>query len=99
MPSAGEERFARDVRIASGSTRGIDAAKALALGADLAGIATPLLRAAAESQERAEEALRGLIEELRIAMFCCGVRTLVELRGTRELVEVGGRGAGVAECP
>ena len=105
IPTAECLRQARSVLpehplIASGGVRsGVDAAKALALGADLAGIATPLLRAAAESQERTEEALRGLIEELRIAMFCCGVRTLVELRGTRELVEVGGHGAGVAECP
>jgi isopentenyl-diphosphate delta-isomerase len=68
--------------IASGGLRdGIDAAKAVALGASLAGFASPLLKAASESEDAAHELLRGLIEELRICMFCCGVRNLAGLGG------------------
>lgn len=66
--------------IASGGMRtGVDAAKALALGATLAGVAGPLLRAAATSEERAVAALRGLIEELRLTMFAVGARTVDQL--------------------
>ena len=73
--------------IASGGLRhGIEAAKAIALGADLAGFASPLLKAAAESEETANELMSGLIEELRISMFCCGVRDLAGLRQV-EIVE------------
>jgi isopentenyl-diphosphate Delta-isomerase len=73
--------------IASGGLRhGIDAAKAIALGADLAGFASPLLKAAAESEETVNELMSSLIEELRISMFCCGVRDLAGLRQV-EIVE------------
>ena len=73
--------------IASGGLRhGIDATKAIALGASLAGFASPLLRAAAESEDSAHELMSGLIEELRISMFCCGVRDLAGLRQV-EIVE------------
>jgi isopentenyl-diphosphate delta-isomerase len=67
--------------IASGGLRsGIDAAKALALGADLAGFAGPLLKAAAAGEEAAFAALTVLIAELRLAMFCTGSRTVSHLR-------------------
>ncbi|MCC6313340.1 MAG: type 2 isopentenyl-diphosphate Delta-isomerase [Thermomicrobiales bacterium] len=73
--------------IASGGLRdGIDAAKAVALGAGLAGYASPLLKAAAESEEAAHEALAALIEELRVAMFCVGAGDLAALTRA-ELVE------------
>jgi isopentenyl-diphosphate delta-isomerase len=68
--------------IASGGIRtGLDAAKALALGADLVGIAGPFLRAADESLEKALELACEYIETLRIAMFCAGASTLRDLRG------------------
>lgn len=61
--------------IASGGIRtGLDVAKALALGASVAGIAGPLLRAAAESEERAAEAMQTVIDELRVAMFAAGAQ-------------------------
>jgi isopentenyl-diphosphate Delta-isomerase len=73
--------------IASGGLRnGIDAAKAIALGAGLVGFASPLLKAAAESEDSLNELMSGLIEELRISMFCCGVRDLAGLRRA-EMVE------------
>jgi isopentenyl-diphosphate delta-isomerase len=67
--------------IASGGLRsGIDAAKAIALGADLAGIAQPFLEAATQSETALEERARLVIEQLRVAMFCAGARTLADLR-------------------
>jgi isopentenyl-diphosphate delta-isomerase len=67
--------------IASGGLRtGVDAAKAIALGADLAGFAGPMLKAAAISEEEAIETLLILGEELRLAMFGTGAATVPELR-------------------
>ena len=69
--------------IASGGVRdGLDAAKALALGADLVGIAGPFLRAAHESFDAADALACELMETLRIAMFCTGARTPHDLRST-----------------
>jgi isopentenyl-diphosphate delta-isomerase len=74
---------------ASGGVRnGIDVAKALALGADLAGMARPFLKAAAMSAEATVELGEVIREQLRIAMFAVGAANLTELRGTSALVEV-----------
>jgi len=73
--------------IASGGLRtGLDAAKALALGADAAGFAAPLLKAAVVSRRAVDERLRGIIEGLRIAMFCIGAATVADLADTPHLV-------------
>lgn len=73
--------------IASGGLRdGLDAAKAIALGADLAGYASPLFRAAAESEDAAQDVLSGFVEELRIGMFCCGAGDLRALQGVEMVV-------------
>src|SRR4051794_16653345 len=67
--------------IASGGLRnGVEAATAIALGADLAGFAAPLLRAASSSETEAFDLLTALIDELRISMFCCGAADLAQLR-------------------
>ncbi len=69
--------------IASGGIRSaLDVAKALALGADLIGIAGPFLRAANEGLDTALELAREISETLRIAMFCVGARRPPDLRGT-----------------
>jgi isopentenyl-diphosphate Delta-isomerase len=70
-----------DTLIASGGIRtGLECATALALGADLVGIAGPFLRAADRGLEEAMQLASEYVETLRIAMFCTGVRTLAELR-------------------
>jgi isopentenyl-diphosphate delta-isomerase len=75
--------------IASGGIRnGIDAAKALALGADMAGFAGGFLRAVDTSVDEACGYAQEVIETLRVAMFASGIRTLDQLRGTDRLEEV-----------
>lgn len=62
--------------IASGGIRnGLDVAKALALGASLAGLAQPVLQAAIKGVKETEKVLRLLIEELKNAMFLVGAET------------------------
>jgi isopentenyl-diphosphate delta-isomerase len=83
------------VVIASGGLRnGIEIAKALALGADAAAAALPVLRAAARSVDDAVQALQQLVAELRTAMFLTGCRTVADLRlrpllRARDLTAVG----------
>lgn len=67
--------------IASGGVRtGLDAAKAIALGADLAGIALPALRALVRGGEEALDSLiASLIEQMRVAAYLSGARSVVDL--------------------
>jgi isopentenyl-diphosphate delta-isomerase len=68
--------------IASGGLRtGVHVAKALALGADLCGLALPFLEAAEDSDEAVDALVRALVEGLRIAMFATGSAALADLRG------------------
>ena len=77
----------RGVLIASGGIAGgIDVVKALALGANLAGVAGPFLRAAATSYEAASSLAREFIDVLRIAMFALGEPTLAQLRSTKRII-------------
>jgi len=73
--------------IASGGlTDGVEAALCLALGADLVGMAQPLLAPAMDSAGAVIERLGVVIRQLRVAMFCSGARTLAELDRSRVTV-------------
>ena len=71
--------------IGSGGIRsGQDVAKAIALGADIAGSAAPHLFAAVEGDGATSvaEGLQAFIDELRITMFLAGAPDLAALRAT-----------------
>ncbi|MEH1869061.1 MAG: type 2 isopentenyl-diphosphate Delta-isomerase [Nostoc sp.] len=75
--------------IASGGLiNGLDIAKAIALGADLAGLARPFLEAAVKSEAAVDELVEVLIAELETALFCTGNATLAELRSSGALQRV-----------
>ena len=67
--------------VATGGVRsGLDAAKALALGADLVGLARPLLERALLSEAATSAWLANFVDELRTAMFLVGAATPADLR-------------------
>ena len=69
------------VLIASGGlVNGLDAARAIRLGADLAGFAAPLLAAAIQGPDAVAEVFAVLEGQLRVACFCTGSRDLAALR-------------------
>lgn len=72
--------------IGSGGIRsGVDIAKAIALGADLAGVATPALNPAVgeHGSEAVADVLRAYLDELRIAMFCTDSPDIHTLRSVK----------------
>ena len=75
--------------IASGGLRqGLDVAKALALGADLAGLAMPFLQAASESEAAVAALVEVLIAEIKTVLFCTGQKTLAGLRQAGVLTRI-----------
>jgi isopentenyl-diphosphate delta-isomerase len=71
-------------KIASGGIRdGIEAAKAIALGADLIGIALPVLKMLDDNgEEGVHNYMHQLADELRIAMFLTGCGDIKSLKET-----------------
>ena len=68
--------------IASGGIRtGLDAARALRLGANAVAVARPLLESALESAEAVEAWLTSFIQELRVALFVGGFANVAAVRG------------------
>lgn len=66
--------------IGSGGIRnGIEIVKAIALGADLVGLALPFLKPATQSSKALEAKLTQLIQELKTAMFCAGAKNIGRL--------------------
>ncbi|OUJ18972.1 Type II isopentenyl diphosphate isomerase Idi [Methanonatronarchaeum thermophilum] len=69
--------------MASGGVRsGIDIAKSIALDADVAGVALPLVKPATENIDQVTNYLNRLKEELKIAMFLTGSKNISELKET-----------------
>ena len=72
--------------IASGGLRhGLDVAKAVALGADLAGLAMPFLQAATSSEATLYDLAQVLIAEISTVLFCTGNATLEQLKHSDSL--------------
>jgi isopentenyl-diphosphate delta-isomerase len=83
--------------IATGGLRtGIDVAKSLSLGAQLGGMALPLFRAGMKGEHILTGTIEEIHEQLRVAMFLTGSRTIADLRSvrpritglTRQLLEI-----------
>ncbi|MFZ5918066.1 MAG: type 2 isopentenyl-diphosphate Delta-isomerase [Chloroflexota bacterium] len=75
--------------VASGGIyTGLEAAKAIALGADMAAMARPFLQAAVVSAAAVEEVIQELAQTLRVAMFCIGAADLAALKGTPHLQKI-----------
>ena len=66
---------------------GVDAAKALALGANLAGFGRSLLESAVASDDALNERLEQVEFELRTVMFGIGAGRIEDLKQTERLVE------------
>lgn len=85
IPTADAIRYAKQGApnlpiIASGGLRdGIDIAKSIALGATMAGLAGPFLKAADQSAEAVSNLIKELDTQLRIAMQCSGASNIDEL--------------------
>ncbi|MCK6630105.1 MAG: type 2 isopentenyl-diphosphate Delta-isomerase [Anaerolineae bacterium] len=74
--------------IASGGLRnGLDMAKCIALGASVAGMAGPFLKAAVNSLQAVLDEIEIAATELRIAMFGIGVDSIAGLQETERLIK------------
>lgn len=73
--------------IASGGLRdGVDAAKAIALGATATAMASPYLKRAVEGPAAVAEEIEIVAQQLRVAMMCIGAPNIHALQNTPHLI-------------
>ncbi|WP_409299796.1 type 2 isopentenyl-diphosphate Delta-isomerase [Peribacillus sp. SCS-155] len=78
----------KNIIIASGGiSNGLEAAKALGLGANLAGFGRSILREAVQSADDLRSAFEVIELQLKMAMFGIGAGNIKELRGTPFLIK------------
>lgn len=78
---------ARTILASGGLKTGVDAAKAIALGADLAGLVRSLLPAAIDpDSEKMVKRLELVMLEMKIAMFGAGITSVSDLKESNRLV-------------
>ncbi len=83
------DRYPHIPLIASGGLRtGLEVAKTIALGADLAGLAFPFLQAASDSPSALDELVQLLIAEIKTVLFCTGNSNLIELKQAQVLTKI-----------
>jgi isopentenyl-diphosphate delta-isomerase len=76
--------------IATGGLRnGLDAAKAISLGANAAGLSRKMLAPAMESADAVAKELEMVIAELKAAMFLTGARNVAALRDNESVIATG----------
>lgn len=72
--------------VASGGMKtGVDAAKAMTIGADMIGFARQLLESATESAEKVMQTMEQIEFEMKMVMFGIGVRSITELQNTNRV--------------
>jgi isopentenyl-diphosphate delta-isomerase len=77
--------------IASGGLRsGLDIAKCVGLGAVMGGMAGPFLKAATQSLETVIDQITVTQTEIKIAMFCCGIKSVADLQNSPRLLKRAG---------
>lgn len=83
-------QFNREIPvIASGGLRnGLEVAKAIALGADLGGLAQPFLKAASESVDAIDDLVELLLAEITTVLFCTGNATIAQLQQSEVLEKI-----------
>lgn len=76
--------------VASGGMKtGLDAAKAITIGADIVGFARTLLKAATESTEAVIKVMEQIEFELKMTMFGIGAKDIASLKATNRLTIMG----------
>jgi isopentenyl-diphosphate delta-isomerase len=83
-----EANVGLDIIATGGIRNGMDVARALALGANSAGMAKAVLESATQSSENVIELLKGVIHEVKVTMFLTGSKNISDLK-KQEIVITG----------
>ena len=83
LVGAAEIKLDAEIWASGGIRSGLDAAKCLAMGATMVGLAKPILESALEGERALDECMSRLEFELKTALFCTGFGTIGDLRTGR----------------